>query len=148
MWVWVMGIWACIVHLALCGSGTLFWGSSKPHMHTHILVYCTLTCVYSLHVCTCTCTLCIQCYCQCVPSINAFFQSIWILVSNVPDVIPGVHLSTEVYRKEIYSRSVSLTSLLHLTVHARCTCPLELGPKLPSSDSFSSSCQVYCDTYG
>ena len=47
-----------------------------------------------------------------------------VLMSNVLDVIPVVHLSTVVYRKYIYSRSASSTSLLHLTVHARCTCPL------------------------
>ena len=43
--------------------------------------------------------------------------------SNVPGVLPGVHLSTVVYS---YSRSSSLTSLLHLTMHAS---RLELGPK-------------------
>ena len=59
------------------------------------------------------------------------------LMSNVPDVIPGVHLSTVLYRKLIYSRSASIESLIHLMVHTRCTGPLELGPKLPSSNSFS-----------
>ena len=45
-----------------------------------------------------------------------------INMSNVPGVLPGVHLSTVVYS---YSRSSSLTSLLHLTMHAS---RLELGP--------------------
>ena len=46
----------------------------------------------------------------------------------------GLHLSTVVYRKEIYSRSASLTFLLHLTVHAPV---LKLDPNLPSFNSFS-----------
>ena len=60
------------------------------------------------------------------------------LMSNVPDVIPWVHLymSTVVYRKYIYA---SLTSLLHLTVHVHCTGPLELGLKLQRSNLFSWS---------
>ena len=45
-----------------------------------------------------------------------------INMSNVPGVLPGVHLSTLVYS---YSRPSSLTSLLHLTMHAS---RLELGP--------------------
>ena len=64
------------------------------------------------------------------------------LMSNVPGVLLGVHLSIAVYRKYIYrkyiySRSACLTSLLHVTVHAQCTGPLELGPKFPSCNSFS-----------
>ena len=43
-------------------------------------------------------------------------------MSNVPGVLPGVHLSIVVYS---YSRSASLTSRLHLTMHAS---RLELGP--------------------
>ena len=39
-------------------------------------------------------------------------------MSNVPGVIPGVHLSTVVYSKE-NKFSASLMSLLHLTVHTR-----------------------------
>ena len=46
-----------------------------------------------------------------------------INVSNVPGVLPGVHLSTACVR---YSSSASLTSILHLTMHAS---RLELGPK-------------------
>ena len=52
------------------------------------------------------------------------------------DQTPGVYrfVYTAVYRKNIYSLSAFL---LHLTVHARCTGPLELGPKFPSSNSLS-----------
>ena len=39
--------------------------------------------------------------------------------------------------KKNYSRSAGLTSLLHFSVHTRCTGPLELGPKLPMSNTFS-----------
>ena len=53
-----------------------------------------------------------------------------INMSNVPGVLPGVQLQ----RCVRYSCSVSLTSVLHLTVHAG---PLELGPKFPRSNSFS-----------
>ena len=60
-------------------------------------------------------------------------------MSNLPDVIPEVHLTTVVYRKYSYSCSASLKFILHLTVHARCTCPLELGPKLQRSNYFSWS---------
>ena len=45
------------------------------------------------------------------------------LMSNVLGVLPGVHLSTACVR---YSSSASLTSILHLTMHAS---RLELGPK-------------------
>ena len=38
-----------------------------------------------------------------------------INMSNVPGVLPGVHLSTVVYS---FLNSSSLTSLLHLTMHA------------------------------
>ena len=52
-----------------------------------------------------------------------------INTSNVPGVLPGVHLSTAVYS---YSRSASLTSLLHLTMHSNRS---EL--EFPGSNSFS-----------
>ena len=45
-----------------------------------------------------------------------------INMSNVPGVLPGVHLSTAVYS---FSRSASVTFLLHLTMHSN---SLELGP--------------------
>ena len=47
--------------------------------------------------------------------------------------------------KFIHILPVSL-KLLHLTVHVHCTCPLELGPKIPSSNSFSWS-QVYASKW-
>ena len=49
----------------------------------------------------------------------------FLLMSNVPDV----YLSTTVYRK-INSLAAGLTSLLHLTVHARYTGSLVPRPKL------------------
>ena len=52
------------------------------------------------------------------------------LMSNVPDVIPGVHLST------VEINLFPFCQYRHLMVHTRCTGPLELGPKLPSSNSF------------
>ena len=48
-----------------------------------------------------------------LPYINYYMYS--INMSNVPGVLPWVHLSTVVYS---YSRSASLTSLLHLTTEA------------------------------
>ena len=65
-------------------------------------------------------------------------RDLWVIIAIIV-AIKNIVIFPPAYRKFTSSRSISLAFLLHLTVHACCTGPLELGPKLPSSNSFFSA---------